>query len=67
MTVGPRDFHRGPAGSPFHSPFAMYGHLRRASKVRADHPDDLCHFLHGVVYLVRTEIRWRDLPRYVSY
>ena len=41
---------------------ALYRHLRRDPKVRAGPPDDLRRFLHGVVYLVRTGIPWRDLP-----
>ena len=29
---------------------------------RDGHPGDVRRFLHGVVYLVRTGIPWRDLP-----
>ncbi|MCY4519278.1 MAG: IS5 family transposase [Caldilineaceae bacterium] len=41
---------------------AMCRHLRRDPRVRVGHPGDLRRFLHGVVYLVRTGIPWRDLP-----
>ena len=68
-------YHRSPVGFPLHGPSAMsrhtlrnvefqalYRYLRRDPKGRTGPPDDLRRFLHGVVYLVRTGIPWRDLP-----
>ena len=60
---------------PFHSPSAMVRHalrshefkillrlLQRDLAVRVGSHRDLRRFLHGVHYLLRTGIPWRDLP-----
>ena len=40
----------------------MSHHLHWDSQVRTGLPDHLRRFLHGIVYLMRTDILWRDLP-----